>query len=121
MSFERFKCLRRSQSCTATTSNRGIITLNKESCLQYELNEQTAKYVQLYYDEECNTIGMIFTDKKDEYVSKVRFMKYGLSFSAVKLFKFYDILPHKSISHRIYKDTNGMIIIDANMKKQTNE
>lgn len=118
MAFERFENIGGIYVSKASISNRGMITLSQGACKQYELNEQTAKYVQLYYDKEARLIGMLFISEKDGAVANVRIRSTALTFSAKSLLDFYGIMPKKTSMYKISKAENGMIIIDMNTARE---
>lgn len=118
MSFERFENIGGIYVSKASISNRGVITLSQGACTQYKLNEQNAKFVQLFYDKDSRLIGLIFVAEKDGPVANVRKRKTSLDFSAKSLLDFYGIMPQKTSMYEVSKLDNGMIVIDMKTARE---
>jgi hypothetical protein len=117
MSFEQFKMHQR-RAWSSTISNRGVVRIGASSCFRIGLDSKNIKYTQLFFDKQNNQIGLIFSEEKKDFSAVVRNRKGTLDFSIKALLRFYDSLPKSLIVCDVFKNEDGMIIIDLNSAKQ---
>lgn len=98
---------------TISIYKSGQIVFNSSIIQQYQINKK--KYAEIYFNEETNQIGIIFTLYSDDGGNKLYFDSTRISFSAIAFLKFHEIDYTKLRKYNIkYDKNNEMFIIDLN-------
>ena len=113
MAFKRFAKIGRSFAAKVSIRTNGQIGFSQGSVKKFNIGDY--KYCQIYFDEQLNKIGLLFTKENDGMCANVFNKRNNCYIAAKTFFDYYDISYAKTKSFIVSKDEEtGFIIIDLN-------